>query len=201
MSVTLPQATLHKGTPLHQVWLLYQILSLLKIVKKVFFVRSMEQLPCPCCSGVLKVIGSRKRKSVSDSGNIKILVVRRLRCIVCNRIHHELPDILVPYKRYDRKSIEAVLDSKQPLTVAVDECTIIRWRTWFRKMSNYFLGCLISLNIRYGNKSVAVQSTLPKSMLQRIRHYVGDAPRWLARVVRSLANTNLWVHTRSAFMS
>ena len=117
----------------------------------VFFVRSMEQIPCPCCSGVLKVIGSRKRKSVSDSGNIKILVVRRLRCIVCNRIHHELPDILVPYKRYDRKSIETVLDGQQPLTVAVDECTIIRWRTWFRGMSNYFLGCLTSLSIRYGD--------------------------------------------------
>jgi len=201
MSVTLPQATLHKRTPLYQAWLLYQIMNLLKIPKKVFFVRSMEQNPCPCCSSELKVIGSRRRKSVSDSGKITVLIVRRLRCSNCNRIHHELPDILVPYKRYDRDSIEAVLDEQQPLTVAADDSTINRWRVWFQSLGNHFLGCLASLSIRYSHKPVAVRSTLPKSVLQRIRQYVGATPLWLARVVRSVGNSNLWIHTRSAFMS
>lgn len=201
MSVTFPQATLHKGTPLHQAWLLYQIMNLLKIPKRVFFVRSMEQIPCPCCGSELKVIGSRRRKSVRDSGKVMVLIIRRLRCNDCNRIHHELPDILVPYKRYDRDSIEAVLDGQQPLTVAADDSTITRWRAWFQNLGNYFLGCLTSLSIRYSPKPVAVLSTLPKSVLRRIRHYVGDTPLWLARVVRSVGNSNLWVHTRSAFMS
>jgi hypothetical protein len=30
---------------------------------------------------------------------------------------------------------------------------------------------------------------------------VGDAPRWLERIVRPIVNINLWLHTRSAFLS
>ncbi|MGI6435620.1 MAG: DUF6431 domain-containing protein [Syntrophomonadaceae bacterium] len=48
----------------------------------------MEQLPCPCCSGKLKVIGSRQRKCITASGEKIVLIIRRLRCIECNRIHH-----------------------------------------------------------------------------------------------------------------
>ncbi|MGB4509265.1 MAG: DUF6431 domain-containing protein, partial [Syntrophomonadaceae bacterium] len=57
----------------------------------------MEQIPCPCCSGGLKVIGSRPRKCVNSVGERITLIIRRLRCVKCQRIHHELPDMLVPY--------------------------------------------------------------------------------------------------------
>jgi hypothetical protein len=62
-----------------------------------------------------------------------------------------------------------------------------------------FQGCLKSITIRYGKESVEDKSDLSESKLQRIWHYVGDAPGWLARVVRPIANLNLWIHTRSAF--
>ncbi|WP_267459278.1 DUF6431 domain-containing protein [Brevibacillus composti] len=49
----------------------------------------------------MNVIGSRRRKVASESGEVRLLVIRRLRCSQCQKIHHELPDCVVPYKRYD----------------------------------------------------------------------------------------------------
>lgn len=167
----------------------------------MFFVRSGEQSFCPCCSGQLKVAGSRRRKYINDLGDIVVLVIRRLRCSHCNRLHHELPDILVPYKRHGSASIEAVITGKAPLTVTADDATIRRWRNWFMELTDYFLGCLESIAVRYGKKPVEEAFRHPSLTLRRIRHHVGDAPGWLARIVRPLANANLWVHTRSAFLS
>jgi len=90
---------------------------------------------------------------------------------------------------------------KGALTVTADESTIVRWRNWFMELVDYFLGCLVSIAIRYGRESVESASHFPKSTLQKIWHHVGDAPGWLARVVRPVANSNLWVHTRFAFLS
>ncbi|WP_240689135.1 hypothetical protein [Ammoniphilus sp. YIM 78166] len=72
---------------------------------------------------------------------------------------------------------------------------------WPAALSPYLAGCLTSLSIRYSQISVEALSVAPRSALQRIGHFVGDAPRWLARVVRPIANLNLWIHTRSAFLS
>jgi len=167
----------------------------------VFFVRSAEQIPCPCYSGKLVVIGNRRRIFINSTGDKIILVIRRLRCRHCHRIHHELPDILVPYKRHVIDSLESVLTENSTVSVAADESSIVRWRNWFLKLSNYLLGCLASIAIRYDIESVEGMSSLPKSTLQRIWEYVGDAPGWLARVVRPIVNLNLWIHTRSAFLA
>ena len=146
--------------------------ELIENLEKGVFVRSAEQNPCPCCNGSLKVIGSRHRGFINDAGNKNVLVIRRLRCCHCHRIHHELPDILVPYKRHSSESIESVITGNDDPTVATDESTIGRWRNWFVELSDYILGCLISIMIRYGRESVEGISNLPKSTLQRIWHYV-----------------------------
>lgn len=130
-----------------------------------------------------------------------MLIIRRLKCSSCRIIHHELPDILVPYKRYDSESIEAVITENELLTVAADDSTIIRWRKWFYIRAYHFLGCLISIATRYLIKNVGDISERPQSVLQRIFHLVSNAPAWLARVVRTVVNSNNWLHTRSAFMS
>jgi len=90
---------------------------------------------------------------------------------------------------------------KDALTVTADESTIGRWRNWFLELFDYLLGCLKSIAIRYGRESVESVFRFSKSTLQKIWDHVGDAPGWLARVVRPVANSNLWVHTRSAFLS
>jgi hypothetical protein len=74
-------------------------------------------------------------------------------------------------------------------------------RCWFAGLAEHLAGCLKSVAVRYHGKTAEELSALPQSALQRIWRLVGNAPGWLARVVRPLANMNLWVHTRSAFLS
>nr|WP_303803259.1 DUF6431 domain-containing protein [Alicyclobacillus macrosporangiidus] len=109
----------------------------------MFFVRSAENVPCPCCQGELRVIGSRKRTWVQSSGDKVKLIIRRLRCRDCNKIHHELPNFLVPYRRHEAQVIEdAVTD--QAIPACVEESTLRRWRQWFKDFAPYAAGCLES---------------------------------------------------------
>jgi hypothetical protein len=180
---------------------LYQTIEYLKSPKKEFFVRSEEQSLCQCCDGHLKVVGSRERTCINGLGEKRVLIIRRLGCKQCRKIHHELPDILVPYKRHVRESIEAIVNQDPAASVSADQSTLGRWKRWFDDMSDYFQGCLKSIAIQSGQENVEDKSGLPKSKLQRIWQYVGNAPGWLARIVRPIVNTNLWVHTRYAFCS
>jgi|HigsolmetaAR201D_1030396.scaffolds.fasta_scaffold08937_2 hypothetical protein len=165
-----------------------------------FFVRCAESVPCPCCGSKLTVIGSRKRTLRTNSGGSTELRIRRLRCSNCSKIHHELPDCLVPYKRYESSCIEEVISSPSH-TVAADESTLYRWRCWYLAMACYFAGCLESLRFRFHLDPVGPSSTPSQTAHQRIGRMVGTANGWLARVVRPIANLNVWVHTRFAFLS
>nr|WP_233162833.1 MULTISPECIES: DUF6431 domain-containing protein [unclassified Cohnella] len=73
-------------------------------------------VPCPCCGEKLVVIGSRHRKLSTAAGDQRLLIVRRLRCLQCRKIHHELPDCIVPYKRYESESVEQILFGTQSAT-------------------------------------------------------------------------------------
>lgn len=169
----------------------------------VFFVRCAELVPSPCCGDKLKVIGSRKRILRREDGNCRMLVIRRLRCNACQKIHHELPDIIVPYKRYESTCVEQALsESEAQSIVAADDATLRRWKNWFRDQSSYWLGALRSIAHRFHQDPAEKK---PSVSLQTAHHplgrLVGDDPGWLARIVRPIANLNLWVHTRSAFLS
>lgn len=157
-----------------------------------FFVRSAERIPCPCCDGELQPVGSRKRVWYKSSGDRAALIIRRLFCEPCGRIHHELPDLLVPYKRYDAESIEGALSEPERTDIAADESTLFRWKVWFLAFAVYAAGALNSLSLRF-QLSVASSSTRPSSALQSLGRFVGDAPGWLSRVVRPIANSNLWI--------
>ncbi|WP_423218583.1 DUF6431 domain-containing protein [Syntrophothermus lipocalidus] len=77
-------------------------------MKREFFVRSEEQVFCPCCKGRLKVIGSRERKYVNAQGQKICLVIRRMRCADCKRIHHELPYLVFVNRKVDPRAREKV---------------------------------------------------------------------------------------------
>jgi len=94
-------------------------------------------------------------------------------------IHHELPDILIPYKRHCIKTVESVIAGKIR-DVCCDDLMIRRIRAWWEGCRLYFDGVLTSLREKYGD----VFSADP-------------APR---EIVRAVVNANLWVHTRSAFL-
>ncbi|UQZ82172.1 hypothetical protein SK3146_01329 [Paenibacillus konkukensis] len=182
-------------------WSLYQSMSWMRS-HPAFFVRCAEVVPSPCCGEALSVIGSRKRKLVDEGGDCRLLVIRRLRCKGCRKIHHELPDCVVPYKRYESACVEQVVsESEVPSTVAADDATLRRWKIWFREQTVYLLGCLKSIAIRFHQDPVEKTSVPSQSAHHPIGHVVGDASGWLARIVRPVANSNLWLHTRSACLS
>lgn len=182
-------------------WSLYQSMNWLRSLP-AFFVRCAEVVPSPCCGEELSIIGSRKRKLVSEDGERRVLVVRRLRCTQCRKVHHELPDCVVPYKRYESACVEQIVSEPAALsTVAADDATLRRWKNWFQEQSTYLLGALRSISIRFHQNPVESLSAFPQSAHHHFGHYVGDAPGWLARIVRPVVNSNLWVHTRSAFLS
>lgn len=162
-----------------------------------YYVKSEESSVCPVCGNPgLKVIGSRKRGVLKGDGAAIFLVIRRLKCSDCKRIHHELPDILVPYKRYSSGVIEAIVDDISD-EISCEDSSIYRIKRWFQEVSGYIAGCLGAVAAQRGLE-LAIKSC-PVS--QRIKAYVGEEPGWLVRVVRTVANTNNWRHTRSAFMT
>ncbi len=131
-----------------------------------------------------------------------MLLIRRLRCAACGRIHHELPDCLVPYKRYESACIEEVItNDSTSLSVAADEATLYRIRKWFLRQAPNLLGALKSIALRLRQNLVKESSELSLPAHQRLGLYVGKKPGWLARTVRAVVNSNLWVYTRFAFLS
>ncbi|WP_373230554.1 DUF6431 domain-containing protein [Cohnella sp.] len=181
-------------------WSLYQSMSWLRR-SPAFFVRCTEMVPSPCCLAELSVIGSRKRKVIGATGEKRTLVIRRLRCQGCRSIHHELPDFLVPYKHYESSCVEQAANEITTLIVAADESTLYRWRSFVQERTTYWLGCLASLATRFHQDPVEQSSVALQTAHQKIGHVVGNAPGWLARIVRPIANANCWLHTRFAFLS
>lgn len=138
------------------------------------------------------MVGSRKRVWYQSCGERATLIIRRLYCGACARIHHELPGLLVPYKRYDAESIEGALSEPRRTDIAADESTLARWKTWFLAFAVYAAGALQSISLRF-HLPVASSSTRSFSALQSLGRFVGNAAGWLSRVVRSITNSNLWI--------
>lgn len=74
-----------------------------------FKVVSSENCVCPCCKGALCVRDSRKRKVITQTGNVDIYRLRRLKCRRCGKLHTELPGCIAPYKHYAIDVIESEL--------------------------------------------------------------------------------------------
>ena len=143
-------------------------------------IQSYEVHICPVCGHMLFVIGTRERKSTKSDGTKEIFVIRRLRCKGCRVIHHELPDILIPYKRHCAETVENIVNDKID-DVCCDNRTIARIKAWWDTCRLYFENVLASLSEKYD-----VEFPL--------RH----APR---ETIRAVVNANLWIHTRSACLS
>ena len=57
--------------------------------KNFFYVRSSETLSCPICNGKLTVSGSRYRKMIDEDGSDIKLIIRRMKCQGCGKLHQE----------------------------------------------------------------------------------------------------------------
>ena len=162
-----------------------------------FYVRSATVSRCPVCAGTLGVIGSRARTRRTATGERQVLVIRRLRCHDCHRIHHELPTCLLPHKRYDSDSWEAVATAGPAAAVAVDEGTLRRWAQW--------LTTWVTIARRIWAALAAHAATDPGDpwpvALQGPPPWPTAPPGWLAVVVHELVQHAQWPQTRSAWVS
>lgn len=167
----------------------------------MFFVKSVETSRCPCCGSELKVYGSRRRKYSESDGTKVTLIIRRLRCKVCRSIHHELPDILVPYKRFKNECIESVITEVENCIVAADQSTLYRWCRWFRDLSGYFVDSIVAIQLQQDFKANENLSRSRGTALEGIASLFERKDQWLAQLVRMLVNSRMWLQTRSAFLS
>jgi len=157
----------------------------------------MEKSICPVCTGNLKVIGSKKRHMIDAGGERVVLVVRRMKCLNgnCGKIHHELPDVLIPYKMHTTIVFEKIIE-QDTSEVPVEDSTIARIRAWFYGRADALVGALIGLYATLNRGSGIELSDLPGSILERIHFFVDKSEEWLKRLVRILVNNNKWIHTQ-----
>lgn len=166
-------------------------------IRKIFYVRSREIPYCPHCGREMRVAGSRRRRVRRLDSEVVTLIIRRLRCDACRRIHHELPDFIVPYKHYSAEVIEDILRGAEKTAGSCSPCensTVRRTVHWFSLLLSYFeaaLRSLIEMNRHSRSLVNELSSLLP---LQPKRLPAG----WLRHLVRVLVNSGRWLQTRLA---
>jgi hypothetical protein len=176
----------------------------------VFFNESEEGIAlCPNCGELLEYHSWVTRLLKDKAGKRSKYLIRVLKCIntACpTKYHRELPDIIIPYKRYDTESIEEAIDTdNQNATVAADESTIHRWRRWFKEN---IVNIMMSLkSVTDANGDIAKTSSLENpeqdssKPMEIIKVIVSRRVKWLNETVRILVNSSKWVFNRSAFLT
>ena len=149
-----------------------------------FFVVVKGSSYCPICSDLLLMRSNRKRTLIDIYGDKAIFIIRRLFCCNCKRIHHEVPDCIVPYKRHCADTIENIIGGR--LRAACDERTTPRIKAWWAAVRTYFMNILQSLTKKHGAR-------------------YQDPPAF-REIVRAVVNSNNWIHahlicTRSVMLS
>ncbi len=159
----------------------------------------MEQISCPHCQSVLDPYDRRDRKYRDINGDQKTLVIRRLRCCnpKCQRIHAELPDFLVPYKRYAVDVIAAVL-ARTAVVAPTEETTRRRWQIWYLQIRDHLFGVATSVrrNLQEIARTLLASPTIKSSFA--VPPLTGLN---LAELVRLAVNSGNWITTRSAMVS
>jgi len=91
-----------------------------------------------------------------------------------------LPDVIIPYKRHCAQTVEKIISGNVE-EVCCEESTIHKIKVWWAKFREYFANVMTSLREKYGN--IFSERPTPKE------------------IVRAVANTHMWEHTRTAFLS
>lgn len=129
----------------------------------------------------------------------RVYRIRRLKCLICNKIHHELPDFMIPYKRYSSELISGFVEGKDD--IRIDPQQVKKLHHWFALRLSNFVGLTrrafkVDLKLAVSHEP---DGTL--SNLDWLKSCFDNHPNWLAHLVRMLVNLNLWPHTRSVWLS
>lgn len=160
-----------------------------------FSILADEECGCPLCSGELAYRNSRERKSISNIGEISLFLLRRLRCLLCKKLHTEIPDTIQPYRHYDSAAIQSVLEGAEDATMCVaDDSTMRRWKASFAEAEPHI-----------GQRLDSIQAQMTDGMLpltssgQAFKRIKASHKRWLPFVMGLLINRGHGPCTRFAF--
>lgn len=95
--------------------------------KNAYRIVSKERHRCPQCGGLLSGYDTRRRHIVSSAGDTYWLLLQRLRCVSCEKLHIAAPAFIVPKKHYEADVIADVKAGRVD-TCPADNSTIRRWR-------------------------------------------------------------------------
>jgi hypothetical protein len=138
-----------------------------------FYVISNEARYCPVCHNLLYRSGTRQRVWRVSEDEKRILIILRLYCESCDKTHRELPDCIVPYKRYGAQIIEDIVVSNEPdQNLPCPPGTVRRLRDWWDAVKVLFLNVLLTLT--------------------EIYHVEFGNPPAFCETVRAVANSNRW---------
>ena len=127
-------------------------------------------------------------------GSAKHLIIRRLFCSQCSHIHHELPETIVPYKRYSSEVIESVISAREKIpSYPCEESTARRIRIWFSLLRSYLESVIESLKLIY-KQELALLAFLDRMRLSQLHD---QSNGWLKALVRIVVNSGYWIQTRS----
>jgi len=139
-------------------------------------------------------------------------MIRVMKC--CNeecprKYHRELPDIMMPYKRYDVESIEEVIESeaegKEEAAVGAENSTIGRWKRWFRTEGLQIMMQVVGAITEAGG-TVELALLNVKRIIETIKEIIGQwkgtrSRSWLGEVVRMLVNRARWKVNGIAYLT
>ena len=92
------------------------------------FILNLDAPLCPSCGSLCSGYDTRVRRVICDDGSVEEYRLRRVRCGSCRSLHLELPDFILPRKRYAAAVIEAALEGRGDSCPA-EASTIWRWRS------------------------------------------------------------------------
>jgi hypothetical protein len=137
---------------------------------------------------------TRERVVIRDDGRKETYRLRRMRCPSCRKLHTELPDFILPFKRYAAQTIQETLDLRPDNCCAADDSTMRRWRKSFTRAHEAIAALLASYYMRMTGNVPALFNF--ENILDRIR---SEQKSWLMFVMRLLINTGHRPHTRFTF--
>lgn len=112
-------------------------------------------------------------------------------------MHHELPFLIIPFKRYSSEAVELTIAPSQEHEndYSCETSTAIRLKIWFFLLREYFKKALKSLAFIHSNNIETCKDL--NSLINNLDNLSG-VTGWLKKLVRYLVNSGRWVHTRFA---
>ena len=150
---------------------------------EIIVITGQEIIPCPSCeTGELFTRGTCHRCAINTAGEKEHYQLRVLQCRNCNKTHRELPEPLVPYKRYDGETI--IKAANEPDKAPCDFRSvdlILKWLTWFIDYAAHI------------QQSLEVEIAAPPLPKMSGKYEIHSLFAWVKRVV----NSGNWSHKRT----